>query len=79
MYCLVYVLSVTLTVRLPKELKEKMRRFNLSWSEEIRGFLEKRVKQLEAINTLGEVFERSRKRRVKVESLDLIREDRERR
>jgi len=75
----VYVLSVTLTIRLPKELKEKLRKFNVNWSEEIRGFLEERVKQLEALNTLEEVFERGEKRRVRVESVDLIREDRERR
>lgn len=74
-----YVLSVTLTIRLPKELKEKLRKFNVNWSEEIRGFLEERVKQLEALNTLEEVFERGEKRRVRVESVDLIREDRERR
>jgi len=76
---MVCVLSATLTIRLPKELKEKMRRFDVSWSKEIRNFLEERVKQLEALNTLEEVFERSRKRKVKVESIDLIREDRERR
>ena len=79
MYYMVCVLSATLTIRLPKELKEKMRRFDVSWSKEIRNFLEERVKQLEALNTLEEVFERSRKRKVKVESVDLIRKDRERR
>lgn len=79
MYCLVYVLSATLTIRLPRELKEKLRRFNVSWSKEIRGFLEERIKQLEALNTLKKVFERSEKRKVRVESVNLIREDRERR
>jgi len=75
----VYVLSATLTIRLPRELKEKLRRFNVSWSKEIRGFLEERIKQLEALNTLKKVFERSEKRKVRVESVNLIREDRERR
>ncbi len=52
---------VTVSFRIPKELREKMREVNVSWSEEIRRFIARRVeeemrkKHLEAaVSTLRE-------------------------
>jgi len=50
----------------------------VEWSEEVRGFLEQRVKQVELMKTLQEVRARAVKRKVKGDSTVLIREDRDR-
>lgn len=69
-------MSVTLTIRISRELKERMSRFGINWSEEIRRFLERRVAQLEALQLLEEVERRAVNRRVRFDSAKLIREDR---
>ena len=71
-------MSSTFTIRLPRELKEKMKRLNAEWSKELRNFIEERVKHLELIKTIKEIESRAKKRRVKTDSVTLIREDRER-
>jgi len=71
-------LSTTFTVRIPRELKEKMEQNPSKWSQEVREFLEERIKQIEITNTLEEIESRSEKRCTKVDSAALIREDRER-
>jgi len=55
-----------------------MKKIPERWSEEIRRFIEDRVKRLELINIIEEVESRAEKRRLKVDSTSLIREDRER-
>jgi len=35
-------MSATFTIRIPRELKERMRRLPVEWSEEIRLFIEER-------------------------------------
>ena len=71
-------MSTTFTIRISKELKEKMKKLNAEWSEEVRRFIEQRVKHLELIETIEEIKLRAEKRRVKTDSTRLIREDRER-
>lgn len=71
-------MSSTFTIRIPQELKEKMKKLNAEWSEEVRSFIEERVKHLELIKAIEEIESRAEKRRVKVDSTLLIREDRER-
>ena len=71
-------MSSTFTIRIPKELKEKMKKLNVEWSKEIRSFIEERVKHLELLKAIEEVELRAEKRVVKVDSTKLIREDRER-
>lgn len=71
-------MSSTVTIRIPRELKEKMKKLPVEWSEEVRNFLEERVKHIELVKTIGEVELRAEKRQVKVDSTALIREDRER-
>jgi hypothetical protein len=70
--------TYTYTIRIPLELRKKMEQNPAEWSQEIRGFLEKRVKQMELMKTLKEIEPRAEKRKTKVESTTLIREDRER-
>ena len=49
--------SVTVTFRVPRELKERMDRLRgrVNWSEEVRRFLEKRVRELEQEAALEEL------------------------
>jgi len=72
-------MSEIITVRVPRRLRERMRKIKVNWSEEIRSFLERRVRELELIEVLGEVARNAEKRRVRVDSTFLIREDRDRR
>jgi len=71
-------MSTTITIRIPRELKEKMKENPQEWSEEVRAFIEERVRNLELQKTLEEIGVRAEKRRVKIDSTAFIREDRER-
>ena len=71
-------MSSTFTVRIPRELKEKMKKLPVEWSEEVRRFIEEKVKRLELMGTIEEIELRVEKRRLRVDSAKLIREDRER-
>ena len=72
-------MSSTYTIRIPRDLKEKMERNSeKAWSVEIRNFLEERVKQIELMKTLQQIESRAEKRKTKTDSTLLIREDRER-
>jgi len=65
-------------VRIPRELKEKMKKLPVEWSEEVRRFIEEKVKRLELMGAIEEIELRVEKRRLRVNSAKLIREDRER-
>jgi len=71
-------MSTRFTIRMSQELKEKMVKNSANWSQEVRAFLEQRIKQMELINALEEIEKRSEKRKTKDSTL-LIREERERR
>jgi len=71
-------MSTTFTIRIPRKLKERMEKNPVGWSQEVRGFLEERVRQVELMRVLQEVESRAIKRKVKGDSTILIREDRER-
>jgi predicted transcriptional regulator len=71
-------MSSTFTVRIPQELKKKMKELPAEWSREVRIFIEERVKHLELIKTIEEIQLRAKKRQLTVDSTTLIREDRER-
>jgi hypothetical protein len=71
-------MSSTYTIRIPRDLKEKMEKNPEKWSVEIRNFLQERVKQVELINTIQQIGSRAEKRNTKTDSTLLIREDRER-
>ncbi|HIQ13667.1 MAG TPA: hypothetical protein EYH44_04730 [Thermoprotei archaeon] len=69
--------SKVISIRLPKDLVNRMRRFEINWSEEIRKFIEERVKSYELLESIQEIKSRARKRRVSIDSTILIREDRD--
>ena len=71
-------MSSTYTIRIPRDLKEKMEKNPEEWSQEIRNFLEERVKQIELIKTIQQIESRAEKRKTKADSTILIREDRQR-
>lgn len=71
-------MSATITIRIPRELKEKMKQNPAEWSAEVRHFIEQRIRNLELQKALKEIQPRAQKRHVKTDSTTLIREDRER-
>jgi hypothetical protein len=71
-------MSSTYTIRIPRDLKEKMEKNPHEWSLEIRNFLEERVKQVELMKTIQQIGSRAEKRHTEADSTLLIREDRER-
>jgi len=52
-------LSVVVSFRVPKELKKKMDELRelINWSEEIRKFIERRIKEYEQIKAIEELEE----------------------
>ncbi|UXD21245.1 hypothetical protein IPA_01765 [Ignicoccus pacificus DSM 13166] len=72
-------MSVVFSVRIPKELKEKMEKMNVNWAEEVRRFLEQRVKEEEEKKVMEELkaFRSSLQGRKIVPSEALIREVRD--
>jgi hypothetical protein len=71
-------MSETFSVRIPRELKEKIEANPADWSQEVRNFLTERVKQLELLKILQELDSQPNTRKTKTDSTRLIREDRER-
>jgi len=71
-------MSTTITIRIPRELKEKMKQNPAQWSEEIRKFIEEKIKHLEPLKTLKEIEPRAEKRHAKIDSTTIIRKGRER-
>ena len=73
-------MSAKLTVRIPRELKERMERFShVNWSEVVRRAIEEKVREEEikwALNTMEEI---SRKARPERPAAEIIREFRDRR
>ena len=75
----VYILSDVVSVRVSRGLKEKMKKYRVDWSREIREFIEERVRILEFLEILDGVEEKAERRRTRVGSEKLIRESREER
>ncbi len=52
-------MSVVISFRIPKKLKEKMDKLRkvVNWSEEVRSFLERRVREYEQLNAIRELEE----------------------
>ncbi|WP_457741871.1 type II toxin-antitoxin system VapB family antitoxin [Thermococcus sp.] len=44
-----------ISVRVPDELKEKMKKYDINWSEEIRRFIELRVREIDKEKLLDEI------------------------
>jgi len=73
-------MSVKITVRIPRELKEKMDRFSyINWSDVIRRALEEKVREEEVKWALKVMEEISRKAKPEKSLAEVIREFRSRR
>jgi|GEM_PF-1228101 hypothetical protein len=70
-------MSETYTIRLPKDLRAKMAIFRIEWSDEIKKFLEVKVKQLELLQLIDEIGKKVEDRKTDIDSTRLIREYRE--
>jgi hypothetical protein len=72
--CLLVVnMSETFSVRITRELKEKIEQNPADWSQEVRNFLTERIKQIELLKSLDEIEARAQKRTTKTDSVTLIR------
>ncbi len=72
-------MSVVIGVRIPKRLKEEIEKLGINYSEEIRQYLEKRVREERARRIIARI-EALRKKIKPIEenlSAKLIREDRD--
>lgn len=69
--------SETFSVRIPKKLKEDMKKLPVDWQEEVRAFIECRVRA-EKARLLVEGARQLRDKTKRVCSAELIREDRSR-
>jgi len=68
------------TVRVPDELKLKMKELNINWSEEIREFIRRRIDEEERRRKIREALELLKRTPVSVErgfSAKSVREDRD--
>ena len=71
----------TYTIRLPRSLREEMMKVDVKWSEEIRRFIEERIKlemYKSALKRIEEINSKFTGRKAVKPSWMLIREDRER-
>ena len=68
------------TVRVPDELKVKMKELNINWSEEIREFIRRRIDEEERRKKMNEALEILKRTPVSVErgfAAKSVREDRD--
>ncbi|MCE4608552.1 MAG: hypothetical protein F7B61_06320 [Caldisphaeraceae archaeon] len=72
-------MSDVVSIRVPKELKEKMKKYGVDWSREVRMFLEDRIRVLEFLEMLDNIEKKAVKRRMRIDSAELIRRAREER
>ena len=72
-----YMKSKVITIRIPRDLEEKMRKINVNWSEEIRRFIEEKIRYYEFSEAIMRMRSRAKNRKVDIDSTSLIREDRD--
>ena len=74
-------MSVVIGVRIPRKLKEELDKLGINYSEEIRSFLEKRVREEKAKKIILEIneFRKNIKRIDENLAPKLVREDRDNR
>lgn len=66
------------SVKVPEAVKKKMRQVEINWSEEIRGYILKKIKEMEKEQKLKEIREMIRGVKVpKGTAAALVREDRD--
>lgn len=52
-------MSTTMSFKLPKELKEQMKKYKnqVEWSKELREYVKRKIREIESKNRLGEVHQ----------------------
>ena len=70
-------MSVVIHVRIPRQLKEKIDELGINVSEEVRKYLEKRVRQAEMERVADLIRSRLQRMKKVSDSTQLIRQDRE--
>ena len=72
-------MSVTITFRVPPEVREKMKRFKVNWSKILREFLMEKLRELDAKENIKKVREiiESSEHVPKGFSINSLREDRD--
>ncbi len=65
--------SEVITVRVPRGTKSAMKRAKINLSEDIRNYLEARLMSFELYGLLPGIYRRASKRRVNLDSADVIR------
>lgn len=67
-----------ISIRIPKELKERMKSYPINWKDYLIEAIEEKIKQLEAEEVLKEIEKMNEKLEAsKIPSWKLIREDRD--
>ena len=74
-------MSETLAIRIPRQLKEAMKRLSktINWPEEIRAFIENRIREAEAEENMNRVIELLKQTRGVEQgfSAEVVRKDRD--
>ena len=71
-------MSVVISLRIPRELKESLEELGVDWRREVREYLERRVREERKRRLLERAREvRRRVGRLTTDSAELIREDRD--
>ncbi|MHA1325165.1 MAG: type II toxin-antitoxin system VapB family antitoxin [Candidatus Helarchaeota archaeon] len=67
-----------ISIRIPKELRERMKRFDVNWKEILIKAIEEKIKEIEAQRILAEIEKINKDLEVsKIPSWKIIREDRD--
>jgi len=69
--------SEVISIRVSREIKIKMKKIPINWSDEIRKFIEKKIREYELLELLNKIEKNAKNRVVKYDSSKFIREDRE--
>jgi len=71
------LMDAVITIRIPKEVQGKMRKYERNWSKEVRAYIESRLKALELADMLNKMQKRIKNMRVTSDSTAIIREYRD--
>ena len=77
MYILMINMETVMTIRIPRDMQAKMKKYSRNWSEELRAYIASRLKALELVDLLVKLKKQTKSRRVTSDSTILIREDRD--
>ena len=66
-----------MTIRLPESLKKEMDKYDINWSDELRKDIANKIRTFKMLSLLEDMQKNSKLMRVKVDSTELIRQDRD--